>query len=191
MPQINTNTVCELTNAARNKQHELSKMAMLSRGSVIPLERHPFTFWDLQTGLWANQLSCRCHVTNHSFITKACSIIEKHVVTAGAGCSGKPNLVSWKYAPLCTFCATPFYVPYSTFHRSFKEKCPLSGTKTQVKYVNPGTFLLRWYRYILLCFYYVATDTYCTGSEFKYLGSVPKSSCSIMPYTKPNPKPTR
>ncbi len=34
------------------------------------------------------------------------------------------------------------------FHRSFKEKCPLSGTKTQVKYVNPGTFL------------YVDLDTY-------------------------------
>ncbi len=29
-------------------------------------------------------------------------------------------------------------------------------------------FLLRIYRYILLCFYYVATDTYCGGLEFKY-----------------------
>ncbi len=48
-------------------------------------------------------------------------------------------------------------------------------TETQVKYVNPGTFLLRRYRYILLCFYYVATETYRTDSEFKYLGSVPKS----------------
>ncbi len=38
----------------------------------------------------------------------------------------------------------------------FQEKCPLSGAKTQVKYVNPGTFLLCRYRYILLCFYYVA-----------------------------------
>ncbi len=146
MPQINTNTVSELTNAARNKQHELSNMAMLSRGSVIPLERHPFTFWDLQTGLWANQMSCRCHVTNHSFITKACSIIEKHVVTAGAGCSGKPNLVSWKYVLLCDTVVRTL----RTFRRSFKEKCPLSGTKTQVKYLKPGTFLLRWYRYILL-----------------------------------------
>ncbi len=32
-----------------------------------------------------------------------------------------------------------------TFRRSFKEKCPLSGAKTQVKYVNPDTFLLRRY----------------------------------------------
>ncbi len=31
----------------------------------------------------------------------------------------------------------------------FKEKCPLSGAKTQVKYVNPGTF------------YYVDIGTYC------------------------------
>ncbi len=61
------------------------------------------------------------------------------------------------------------------FRRSFKEKCPLSGTKTQVKYVNPGTILLHRYRYILLCFYYVATEMYCGGSEFKYPGSVPKS----------------
>ncbi len=36
------------------------------------------------------------------------------------------------------------------------------------------------HRYILLCFYYVATGTYCGGSEFKYLGSVPKNECSIV-----------
>ncbi len=53
---------------------------------------------------------------------------------------------------LCTFCTTPFYILYCTFRRSFKEKCPLSVAKTQVKYVNPGTFLLCRYRYILLCF---------------------------------------
>ncbi len=53
---------------------------------------------------------------------------------------------------LCTFCTTPFYVPYCTFRQSFKEKCPLSVVKTQVKYVNPGTFLLCRYRYILLYF---------------------------------------
>ncbi len=35
------------------------------------------------------------------------------------------------------------------FARSFKEKCPLSGAKTLVKYVNAGTF------------YYVDIDTYC------------------------------
>ncbi len=72
-------------------------------------------------------------------------------------------------------CATLFNVLYCTFCRTFKDKCLLSGAKTQVKYVNPGTFLLCRYRYILLCFYYVATETYCSGSEFKYLGSVPKS----------------
>ncbi len=163
---------------------------MLSRGSVIPLERHRFTFWDLQTGLWANQLSCRCHVTNHSFITKACSIIEKHVVTAGAGCSGKPNLVSWKYVLLCTFCATPFYVPYARFAAVSKRNVHWVELKHRLNtwnlarfyYVDIGTYC---------CFYYVATETYCTGSEFKYPGSVPKSSCSIMPYTKTNPKPTR
>ncbi len=34
----------------------------------------------------------------------------------------------------------------------FQRECPLSGAKTQVKYVNPGTFLLRRYRYISVCF---------------------------------------
>ncbi len=47
-------------------------------------------------------------------------------------------------------CVTPFYVAYCTFRCSFKEICPLSGAKTQVKYVNPGMFLLHRYRYILL-----------------------------------------
>ncbi len=50
------------------------------------------------------------------------------------------------------FLCDTFYVSYSTFQRSFKEKYPLSGPKTQVQYVNPGMFLLRRYRYILLCF---------------------------------------
>ncbi len=58
-------------------------------------------------------------------------------------CSSKPGLL--KYVPLCD----TVYVPYCTFHRSFKEKCSLSGAKTQVKYVNPGTF------------YYVGIGTYC------------------------------
>ncbi len=73
---------------------------------------------------------------------------------------------------------------------SFKEKCPLSGAKTQVKYVNTGMFLKRRYRYVLLCIYYVATGTYCDGSEFKYPGSVPKSECSIKLEICPTPKPT-
>ncbi len=50
------------------------------------------------------------------------------------------NPVSQKYVPLCTLFATSSYVPYSRFCRSFKDKCPPSGAKTQVKYVNPGTF---------------------------------------------------
>ncbi len=54
------------------------------------------------------------------------------------------------HPPHPPFCLTPFYVPYRTFRRSFKEKCPQSGAKTQVKYVNRGTFLLSRYRYILL-----------------------------------------
>ncbi len=54
-------------------------------------------------------------------------------------CIIQPGLV--KYVALCTFCATPFYVSYRTFHRSFKEKCPLSGAKTQVKYVNLARFI--------------------------------------------------
>ncbi len=33
-------------------------------------------------------------------------------------------------------------------------------------YVDIGTYC---------CFYYVASGTYCGGSEFKYPGSVPKS----------------
>ncbi len=58
--------------------------------------------------------------------------------------------------------------------------------------MNPGMFLLRRYRYILLCFYYIATETYCSGSEFKYRSlslKVNALSCWNMPYTKPNPKP--
>ncbi len=39
---------------------------------------------------------------------------------------------------------------YLTAHfASFKEKCPLSGAKTRVQYVNPGVF------------YYVDIGTYC------------------------------
>ncbi len=51
--------------------------------------------------------------------------------------------------------------------------------------MNPSPFLLRIYRYILLCFYYVAPETYCDGSEFKYLGTVIKNVCSIV--LEPNP----
>ncbi len=72
-------------------------------------------------------------------------------------------LTNWshKNAYLCalfTLLLDHFYTPYCKFHRSYKEKCPL-WAKTQVQYVNPGTFLL-------LCFYYVASWMYCGGSEF-------------------------
>ncbi len=63
-----------------------------------------------------------------------------------------------------------------------------------VYYVHIAVFLLRIYRYISLCFYYVATETYCGGSEFKYPAFVPKLMfyrVGNMPYTKNNPKPTR
>ncbi len=83
-----------------------------------------------------------------------------------------------------------FYVPYCTFRRSFKEKCRLSGAKTRVQDVNPGTFLLWWYRYVLLCFYYVASGTYCGGSEFKYPATVAKNECSIVLEICPTPNPT-
>ncbi len=31
---------------------------------------------------------------------------------------------------------------------------------TQAQYVNPGTFLLHWYRHVLMCFYYIDIGTY-------------------------------
>ncbi len=61
-----------------------------------------------------------------------------------------------------------------------KRNVPLSGAKTQVQYVNPGTYLLFWCRHVLLCFYYVASGTYCGSSEFKYSGTVTKNECAIM-----------
>ncbi len=82
-----------------------------------------------------------------------------------------------------------FYVPYSTFHRSFKEKCPLSGAKTQVQYVNPGTFLLCSYRHVY--FYYIASGMYVGGSEFKYPETrYPKNECPIVLELCPTPNPS-
>ncbi len=66
----------------------------------------------------------------------------------------------------------------------------MSCAKTQIKYLNPGMFLLCIYRYILLCFYCVDTETYCGSSEFKYLGTVAKNVCSIMLEICPTPNPT-
>ncbi len=56
--------------------------------------------------------------------------------------------------------------------------------------MNPGTFLLRWYWYILLCFYYVATGTCSSGSEFKYPGPFPTNECSIVLEICPSTNPT-
>ncbi len=98
---------------------------------------------------------------------------------------------SHKNIYLCAlFVRHRFYVPYCTFRHSIKDKCPLSGAKTQVQGVHPGTFLLCWYRHVFLCFYYVASGTYCGGSEFKYLGTVAKSLCSIVLEICLTPNPT-
>ncbi len=80
----------------------------------------------------------------------------------------------YKNLYLCALFSESFYVLYCTFRRSLKEKCPLSGTKTQVQYVNPGTFLLCRYGHVLL-FYYIASGTFCGDSEGKYSGTVAKS----------------
>ncbi len=80
----------------------------------------------------------------------------------------------------CALFSKTFYMSYCTFRRSFEEKFPLSGAKTQVQYVNSGTFLLRSYRHVLLCFYNVALGTYCDGSEFKYRSTVAKNVCYIV-----------
>ncbi len=77
------------------------------------------------------------------------------------------------------------------FCRSFKEKCLPSGAKTQVKYMNAGTFLLRRYRYILLSFYDVATETYAAVQNSNIRGLSLKVKALPLPYTKPNPKHAR
>ncbi len=46
--------------------------------------------------------------------------------------------------------------------------------------MNLGMFLLCSYRHVLLCFYYVTSGRYCSGSEFKYPGTVAKNVCSIL-----------
>ncbi len=46
-------------------------------------------------------------------------------------------------------------------------------------------------RYVLLCFYYIASGTYCGVSEFTYTGTVAKSECSIMLEIFPTPNPTQ
>ncbi len=43
-----------------------------------------------------------------------------------------PTQAHWKYVSLHTFLQQRNYVPCSTFHGSFKVKCPESGAKTHV-----------------------------------------------------------
>lgn len=77
------------------------------------------------------------------------------------------------------------------FCRIFKDKCPLSGAKTMVQFMNPDTFLLRWNRYALLCFYYIASGVYYGCSEFKYPGTVAKSWSTVVLEICPTPNPTQ
>ncbi len=58
----------------------------------------------------------------------------------------------WKYVSLHTFLQHRNYVPCSTFRGSFKVKCPESGAITRL-IRDRDTFLLRWYRHVLQCFY--------------------------------------
>ncbi len=55
--------------------------------------------------------------------------------------------------------------------------------------MNPGKFLIRIYMYILLFFNYVATETYCGSSEFKYPGTS-KNECSVVLEICPTPNQT-
>ncbi len=70
------------------------------------------------------------------------------------------SYMTWSHGinvPGCPFWWDRFYVSNCMFHRTFKEKWPLSGAKTRVQYINPGTF-------VFLCFYYIASGTYCGSS---------------------------
>ncbi len=113
-------------------------------------------------------------LNSHTFMFSSLNQSE----CSSQNCIIEPGIIKNTY--LCALSVRHrFYVPYCTFRCSFKEKCPLNGAKTQVKYVNPGTFLLHRYRYTLLCFYYVATGTYSGGSEFKYRGLFLKANALL------------
>lgn len=94
-----------------------------------------------------------------------------------------------KYIP---FCNTVFTYLTARFVAISKRNISWVGAKTQVQYVNFGTFLLCWYRYILLCFFLLCFRhlDYCCGSEFKYPGTVAKSLCSIALEICSAPNPT-
>ncbi len=98
-----------------------------------------------------------------------------------------------KCVPLNTFLQHRYYVPYCTFHGSFKVKRQVSGAKPRVRYVT------------LACFCYVDIGTYCcvciTLLQVRFavvhnanIGGVSLKvnavSCWKYPLPKPNPKPT-
>ncbi len=105
----------------------------------------------------------------------------------------QPGLMEWTY--LGALFSETALCALLDVSRSFKEKCPLSGAKTRVSKRKHWHVVLCWYRHVLLYFYYIASGMYYFGSEFKYPGTVAKKRMLYcvgnMPYTKPNPKPTR
>ncbi len=60
----------------------------------------------------------------------------------------------WKNVSLHTFLQNRNYVP-CTFRGSFKVKCPEWRYNTRL-IRDRDTFLLRWYKHVLQCFYYAA-----------------------------------
>ncbi len=67
----------------------------------------------------------------------------------GGGCRQQPphlsttlKFATWSHKDSYLCAVFSETVPYCTFRHSFKEKCPPSGAKTQVQYMNPGTFFL-------------------------------------------------
>ncbi len=70
--------------------------------------------------------------------------------------------------------ATRYYVTYCTSRGSFKVKCPVSGTKTHVRYMTVARF------------YYVASGTYCSGSELKCPVSVTERLTLLLGLSKIN-----
>ncbi len=73
--------------------------------------------------------------------------------------------------PTCALRTSNFPVTYTVKGSilSFKEKCPLSGAKTRVQYVNPGTFY-----YLLLCFYYMLRVCIAVGQNSNIRGPLLK-----------------
>ncbi len=56
--------------------------------------------------------------------------------------------------------------------------------------MNPGTFYYVHIGTYCCVFKKVASGMYCSGSEFKYSGTIAKNECSIMLEICPTPNPT-